>query len=137
MIPWYGGLRGCAVDVRRGDGTVQEDSLEDEVLPRCREDVEYISTVAINVANTHRYKPQSCRSPDDGCFPEITRTAMIRKYLQERAPRESERPERSTRESELPGYQAENPTEVIPPHTYVRYNRTDTYEIYDTQEQCY
>ena len=52
---------------------------------------------------------------------------MIRKYLQERA----------TRESELPGYQAENPTEVISPHTYVRYTRTDTYEIYDVQEQCY
>ena len=45
--------------------------------------------------------------------------------------------ERATRESELPGYQAENPTEVISPHTYVRYTRTDTYEIYDTQEQCY
>ena len=57
----------------------------------------------------------------------MTRTAMTRKYLQERA----------TRESELPGYQAENPAEVIPPHTYVRYIRTDTYEIYDTQEQCY
>ena len=52
---------------------------------------------------------------------------MIRKDLQEIA----------TGESELPGYQAENPTEVIPPHTYVRYTRTDTYEIYDTQEQCY
>ena len=40
MIPWHGGLRGCAVDVSRGDGTVREDSLKDEVLPRCREDVE-------------------------------------------------------------------------------------------------
>ena len=85
------------------------------------------TTVALNLANTHRYKPQSCRSPDDGCFPETTKTAMIRKYLQERA----------TRESELPGHQAENPTEVIPLHTYVRCTRTDTYEIYDTQEQCY
>ena len=66
------------------------------------------TTVARNLANiTHRYKPQSCRSPDDGCFPEMTRTAMIRKDLQERA----------TRESGLPGYQAENPTGVIPPHT--------------------
>ena len=52
----------------------------------------------------------------------MTRTAMIRKDLQERA----------TRERELPGYQAENPKEVIPPHTYARYTRTDTYEIYDT-----
>ena len=87
------------------------------------------TTVALNLANTHRCKPKSCRTPDDGYFPEMTRTAMIRKDLQERA----------TRESELPGYQAENPTEVIPPHTYVRYTRTDTtYEIYDTQEeQCY
>ena len=83
--------------------------------------------MALNEANTHRYKPQSCRNPDDGCFPEMTRTTMIRKYLQERA----------IRESELPGYQAENPTEGISPHTYVRYTRTDTYEIYDTQEQCY
>ena len=57
----------------------------------------------------------------------MTRTAMIRKHLQER----------DTRENELPGYQAENPTEVIPLHTYARYTRTDTYEIYDTQEQCY
>ena len=57
----------------------------------------------------------------------MTRAAMIRKDLQERA----------TRESELPGYQAENPTEVIDQHTYVlRYTGTDTYEIYDTQEQC-
>ena len=52
------------------------------------------TTVALNLANIHRYKPQSCRSPDDGCFPEMTRTAVIRKDLQERA----------TRESELPGY---------------------------------
>ena len=52
---------------------------------------------------------------------------MIRKYLQKRA----------TRESKLPGYQAENTTEEIPPHTYVRYTRADTYEIYDTREQCY
>ena len=51
---------------------------------------------------------------------------MIRNDLQERA----------TRESELPGHQAENPTEVICPYTYVRYTRADTYEIYDTQEQC-
>ena len=40
MIPWHGGLRGCAVDVGRGDCTVREDSLENEVLPKCREDVE-------------------------------------------------------------------------------------------------
>ena len=46
----------------------------------------------------------------------MTRTAMIRKELQERA----------TRESKLPIYQAEDPTDVIPPHTYVRYTRTDT-----------
>ena len=52
---------------------------------------------------------------------------MVRKDLQERA----------TRESELPGYQAENPTEVIPPYTYVRCTRTDTCEMYDTQEQFY
>ena len=45
--------------------------------------------------------------------------------------------DRATRESELPKYQAEKPTEEIPPHTYVRYTRTDTYEIFDTQEQCY
>ena len=96
---------------------------------KCFRDVEMLNstTVALNSANTHRYKPQSCRSPDDGCFPEMTRTAMIRKDLQERV----------TPNSELPGYQAENPTEGIPPHTYVRYTRTDTYEIYDTQEQCY
>ena len=49
---------------------------------------------------------------------------MIRKYLQEKA----------TGESEVPGYQAENLTEVVPLRTYVRYTRTDTYEIYDTQE---
>ena len=36
------------------------------------------TTVALNLANTHlRYKPQSCTSPDDGCFPEMTRTAMM------------------------------------------------------------
>ena len=52
---------------------------------------------------------------------------MIRKYLQERA----------TRDSKLPGYQSENPTDVIPPHTFIRYTRTDAYEINDTQEQCY
>ena len=52
---------------------------------------------------------------------------MIRKGLQERA----------TRESEVPGYQAVNLTEVVPLHTYVRYTRTDKYEIYDTQERCY
>ena len=40
MIPWHGGLIGCAVDDIRGDDTVREDSLEDEVIPRCREDVE-------------------------------------------------------------------------------------------------
>ena len=91
------------------------------------------ATVALDLANTHRYKPQSCRSPDDGCFQEMTGTAMIRKYLQERATRDSELPERATRESELPGSQVENPTEVIPPHTYVSYTQTDTYEIYDTQ----
>ena len=85
------------------------------------------TTVALNLANTHRYKPQSCRSPDDGCFPEMTRTSMIWKDLQERA----------TRESGLPGCQAENPTEIIPPHAYVCCTRTDTYEIYDTQELCY
>ena len=34
------GLRGCAIDVSRGDGTVREDIVEDEVLPRCREHVE-------------------------------------------------------------------------------------------------
>ena len=81
---------------------------------KCFRDVEKMLiciTVALNLANTHRYKPQSCRSPDDGCLPEMTRTAMIRKDLQERA----------TQESELRGYQAENPTEVIPPHAYVHY----------------
>ena len=40
MIPWHGGLRVCAVDGSRGDGTEREDSPEDEVLPTCREDVE-------------------------------------------------------------------------------------------------
>ena len=97
---------------------------------KCFRDVEKMlnsTTVALILANTHRYKPQSCRSPDDGCFQEMTRTAMIRKDLQERA----------TRESEIPGYQAENPMEEIPPNTYVRYTRTGTYEIYDKQEQCY
>ena len=96
---------------------------------KCFRDVEKMlnsTTVALNLANAHRYKPQSYRSPDDGCFPEMTRTAMIRKDLQERA----------TRESELPGYLVENPTEVIPPRTYVRCTRTDTYEIYDTQESA-
>ena len=85
------------------------------------------TTVALNSANAYRYKPQSCTSPDDGCFPEMTRAAKIRKYLQERA----------TRESDLPGYHAKNPTEIVPPHTYARYTRTDTYEVYDTQERCY
>ena len=32
-------MRGCAFDISRGDGTAREDSLEDEVIPRCREDV--------------------------------------------------------------------------------------------------
>ena len=85
------------------------------------------TTVALKLANTHRYKPQSCGSPNNGCFPEMTKTAMIRNDLQDRA----------TLESELPGYQAENSTEEIPSHTYVRYTRTDTYEIFDTQEQCF
>ena len=85
------------------------------------------TTVARNLSNTHRYKPQSCRTPDDGCFPEITTTAVIQKKTQVRA----------TRESELPGYQAMNLTEVIPPHTYVRYTRTDTYEVNVTQEYYY
>ena len=82
-------------------------------MTKCFRDVENMlnsTTVALDLANTHRYKPQSCRSPDDGGVREMTRTAMIRNDLQER----------STRESELPGYQAENPTEVIPPRTYVR-----------------
>ena len=74
------------------------------------------TTAALDVADTHRYKPQSCRSPDDGCFPEMTRTAMIREDLQERA----------TRESGLPGYQEENPTEeVILLHTYIRTLHSD------------
>ena len=34
------------------------------------------TTVALNLANTHKYKPQSCRSLDGGCFPEMTRTAI-------------------------------------------------------------
>ena len=42
---------------------------------------------------------------------------MIRQDLQESG----------TQESELPGYQAENPTEAIPPHTYVRYTRTEEF----------
>ena len=57
----------------------------------------------------------------------MTRIATVRNVLQDRA----------TQESELPGYQAEKPADVNPPHTYVRYTRTDKYEIYDTQEQCY
>ena len=40
MIPWHGDLTGCAGDVSRDDGTVRKDSLEDKVLPRCREGVE-------------------------------------------------------------------------------------------------
>ena len=40
VIPWHGGLRGCAVDVSRGGVPVREDSLESEVLPRCRQDAE-------------------------------------------------------------------------------------------------
>ena len=136
MIPWHGGLRGCAVDVSLGDGKAREDSLENEVLPRWYvENMLNSTTVALNLANTHRYKPQSCRSPDDSCFPEMTRTAMIRKDLQERATRESEL--RGIKRRIQPGYQAGNPTEVIPPRTYVRYTRTDIYEIYDTQKQCY
>ena len=39
--------------------------------------------------------------------------------------------ERAPREGELPGYQAENLTEVIHPHTYVPYTRSDTCEMYD------
>ena len=82
-------LRGCAVDVSRGDGTEREDSLENEVPRRCRLEMLNSTTVALNLANTRRYKPQSCRSPDKDCFPEMARTAMIRKDLQE---------ERATRE---------------------------------------
>ena len=109
MIPWHGGLRGCAVDVSRGDGKAREDSLENEVLPRWYvENMLNSTTVALNLANTHRYKPQSCKSPDDSYFPEMTRTAMIWKDLQERA----------TRESELPGYQAENPTWISSGESY-------------------
>ena len=37
LARWFERL---AVDVSRGDGTVRLYSLEDEVLPRCREDVE-------------------------------------------------------------------------------------------------
>ena len=40
VIGSHGGLRGCAVAVSPGDGTDREDSLVDEVLPRCREDFE-------------------------------------------------------------------------------------------------
>ena len=40
MIAWHGDLRGCAVDVSRGDGTEREYSLKEEVLPTCREDFE-------------------------------------------------------------------------------------------------
>ena len=47
MIPWHGGLRGCAVDVSRGSSTVREDSLGDKVLLRCREHVQQY-TVALN-----------------------------------------------------------------------------------------
>ena len=97
---------------------------------KCLRDVENMlnsTTVALNLANTHKHKPQIRKSSDDGRFPDMTRTAMIRNDLQKGA----------TRESELHEYQAENPTEAIPPHTYVRYTRTETYEIYDTQEQCY
>ena len=83
------------------------------------------TTVALNLVKIHRYTPQSCRSPDDGCSPDMTRTAMIRKDLQE------------PHESEVPGCQAENAIEVIPPHKHVRYTRTDIYDIYDTQERCY
>ena len=57
----------------------------------------------------------------------MAKTAMIRNDLQVRA----------TRESEIPGIQAENTMEVIPPHTYTRYTRADTHEINETQEQCY
>ena len=63
---------------------------------KCFRDVEKMlnsTTVAPHLANTHRYILQSCRSPDDGCFLEMARTAMIRKDLQERATRESELPE--------------------------------------------
>ena len=56
----------------------------------------------------HRYKPQSCSSPDDGCFPEIIRTAMIRKDLQEEATRE-------------------NYPDIIPLHTYIHYTRTEKF----------
>ena len=77
------------------------------------------TVVSFNLANTHRYKSESRRSPDDGCFPEMSRTTMIEKDLQERA----------NRERELPGYQAENPMDEYPPLTYVRYTLTDTYEI--------
>ena len=77
---------------------------------KCFRDVEKMlnsTTVALNLPNTNSYKPESCRNSDDGCFPEMTSTAMIRKNP----------PERATRESELPGFQGENPTEVILPHT--------------------
>ena len=59
-----------------------------EVMARCERiawkttyfrDIEKMlnsTTVALNLANTHRYKPQSSRSADDGCFPEMTRAAF-------------------------------------------------------------
>ena len=50
-------MKGCAVDVSRGDGTVQEDILE---KTKCFRDVEKMlnsTTVALNFSNTHRYKP--------------------------------------------------------------------------------
>ena len=55
----------------------------------CFRDVEKMlnsTTVALNLANTHRCKPQSCRSPDDG-------------WLLPRDDQDSYDPEGSTRES--------------------------------------
>ena len=46
---------------------------------KCFRDVDKVlnsTAVELILANTHKYKPQSCRSLDGGCFPEMTRTAI-------------------------------------------------------------
>ena len=61
--------------------------------------------VALNLVNTYSYKLLSCRSQDNGCFPKMTRTAMIRKL--------------STRESHLDIKRRILRKEFLRTHTYV------------------
>ena len=128
-IPWQCD-RGCAVDVSRGDDTCEQVVGKTRVLPRCEDVMRYCNTRRL-VGQTHRYIRRVCRSPDDGCSPRDDQDSYdamtIRKDPHDRV-RYSARVDRESSRSNSSAY------------TYVRYKRTDTYEIYEIyniQEQCY